>query len=182
MAYVQRFTDIPACPTGTTGLHAVSKLRSRNGPRYEIIAASQIARGIGASGIITKLCTRHVIVHRPGSPTSSDANIIENRAQGEHLCTITFHANQMLRTIAIAYRGTESFAAHAIATNPASPELKRMPNCKTVPLFSVEMGEMIISQSTYRTFIVLLFHFAGPGSGIIVPTRSTLSIHGLSKL
>ncbi|CAE6427411.1 unnamed protein product [Rhizoctonia solani] len=58
----------------------------------------------------------------------------------------------------------DTFAALALATDPASPELlKRMPDRKTAPLFSVDMGKMIIGQSIYQTFIVLLFHFAGPG-------------------
>ncbi|KAF8754101.1 Sarcoplasmic/endoplasmic reticulum calcium ATPase 3 [Rhizoctonia solani] len=58
----------------------------------------------------------------------------------------------------------DTFAALALATDPASPELlKRMPDRKTAPLFSVDMGKMIIGQSIYQTFIVLLFHFAGAG-------------------
>ncbi|KAG8731636.1 hypothetical protein FRC11_003138 [Ceratobasidium sp. 423] len=67
----------------------------------------------GASEIITKLCTRHVIVRRPGSPTSSDANTIETAEITEleenisH--TIIFYANQMLRTIAVAYHDIESW-------------------------------------------------------------------------
>ncbi|KDN36653.1 hypothetical protein RSAG8_10695, partial [Rhizoctonia solani AG-8 WAC10335] len=39
----------------------------------------------------------------------------------------------------------DTFAALALATDPASPEsLKRMPDRKTAPLFSVDMGKMII--------------------------------------
>ncbi|CAE6514845.1 unnamed protein product [Rhizoctonia solani] len=58
----------------------------------------------------------------------------------------------------------DTFAALALATDPASPELlNRMPDRKTAPLFSVDMGKMIIGQSIYQTFIVLLFHFAGNG-------------------
>lgn len=57
----------------------------------------------------------------------------------------------------------DTFAALALATDPASPELlKRLPDRKTAPLFSVDMGKMILGQSVYQTFIVLLFHFAGP--------------------
>jgi len=56
----------------------------------------------------------------------------------------------------------DTFAALALATDPASPELlNRMPDRKTAPLFSVDMGKMIIGQSIYQTFIVLLFHFGG---------------------
>ncbi|CAE7063986.1 unnamed protein product [Rhizoctonia solani] len=58
----------------------------------------------------------------------------------------------------------DTFAALALATDPATPELlKRMPDRKTAPLFSVDMGKMIIRQSIYQTFIVLLFHFGGAG-------------------
>ncbi|EUC67574.1 hydrolase of sodium-potassium ATPase alpha subunit, putative, partial [Rhizoctonia solani AG-3 Rhs1AP] len=68
----------------------------------------------GASEIITRLCTRHVIVHRPGSPTTSDDKVIETapitELEEENIsCTIIFYANQMLRTIAIAYRDFESW-------------------------------------------------------------------------
>ncbi|KAG9075178.1 hypothetical protein FS749_013176 [Ceratobasidium sp. UAMH 11750] len=56
----------------------------------------------------------------------------------------------------------DTFAALALATDPAAPELlNRMPDRKTAPLFSVDMGKMIIGQSIYQTFIILLFHFAG---------------------
>ncbi|KDN36654.1 hypothetical protein RSAG8_10696, partial [Rhizoctonia solani AG-8 WAC10335] len=58
----------------------------------------------------------------------------------------------------------DTFATLALATNPATPEsLKRMPDRKTTPLFSVDMGKMIIGQLIYQTFIILLFHFGGAG-------------------
>ncbi|KEP45257.1 calcium transporting P-type ATPase-like protein, partial [Rhizoctonia solani 123E] len=48
----------------------------------------------------------------------------------------------------------DTFAVLALATNPASPELlKHMPDRKTAPLFSVDMGKMIIGQGIYHTFI-----------------------------
>ncbi|KAF8606411.1 calcium-translocating P-type ATPase [Ceratobasidium sp. AG-I] len=56
----------------------------------------------------------------------------------------------------------DTFAALALATDPASPEmLNRLPDRKTAPLFSVDMGKMILGQSIYQTFIILLFHFGG---------------------
>ncbi|KAG8697569.1 hypothetical protein FRC08_006448 [Ceratobasidium sp. 394] len=55
----------------------------------------------------------------------------------------------------------DTFAALALATDPASPELlNRMPDHKTAPLYSVDMGKMIIGQSIYQTLIVLLTLFA----------------------
>lgn len=55
-----------------------------------------------------------------------------------------------------------TFAALALTMNPASPAmLNRMPDRKTAPLFSVDMGKIIIGQPIYQTFVVLLFHFGG---------------------
>ena len=56
----------------------------------------------------------------------------------------------------------DTFAALALATDPASPALlDRKPDKKTSPLFSVDMYKQIIGQSTYQTIISLVFHFAG---------------------
>ncbi|KAI0925597.1 hypothetical protein AcV5_008291 [Taiwanofungus camphoratus] len=56
----------------------------------------------------------------------------------------------------------DTFAALALATDPASPALlDRKPDRKTAPLFSVDMYKQIIGQSTYQIIIVLLFHFLG---------------------
>ncbi|CAE6426957.1 unnamed protein product [Rhizoctonia solani] len=58
----------------------------------------------------------------------------------------------------------DTFAALALATDPTSPQLpKCMPDCKTAPLFTVDMGEMVINQSIYQTLIVRLFHLGGSG-------------------
>lgn len=58
----------------------------------------------------------------------------------------------------------DTFAALALATDPATRKLlDRKPDRRTAPLFTVEMGKMIIGQALYQTFIVLLLHFAGPG-------------------
>ncbi|OCH93080.1 calcium ATPase, partial [Obba rivulosa] len=56
----------------------------------------------------------------------------------------------------------DTFAALALATDPASPALlDRKPDKKTAPLFSVDMYKQIIGQSIYQTTIILIFHFLG---------------------
>jgi Ca2+-transporting ATPase len=56
----------------------------------------------------------------------------------------------------------DTFATLALATDPATLELlKRRPDCKNALLFAIDMGQMIIGQSIYQTFIVLLFHLGG---------------------
>lgn len=56
----------------------------------------------------------------------------------------------------------DTFAALALATDPASEELlDRMPDKKTAPLFSVQMYKQILLQSTYQIAVTLIFHFLG---------------------
>ncbi|TFK49949.1 calcium-translocating P-type ATPase [Heliocybe sulcata] len=56
----------------------------------------------------------------------------------------------------------DTFAALALATDPASPALlNRKPESKTAPLFSVDMYKQIAAQSAYQTTITLIFHFLG---------------------
>ncbi|KAF8511511.1 calcium-translocating P-type ATPase [Gautieria morchelliformis] len=56
----------------------------------------------------------------------------------------------------------DTFAALALATDPASPVLlDRKPDEKSAPLFSVPMRKQILGQSMYQTAIILIFHFAG---------------------
>ncbi|KAK7690441.1 hypothetical protein QCA50_005539 [Cerrena zonata] len=56
----------------------------------------------------------------------------------------------------------DTFAALALATDPASPALlDRKPDKKTSPLFSVDMYKQIFGQSLYQTTITLVFHFLG---------------------
>jgi len=56
----------------------------------------------------------------------------------------------------------DTFAALALATDPATDKLlERKPDKKTAPLFSVEMYKMILMQSVYQIFVILLFHFKG---------------------
>ncbi|KAL5526157.1 PMC1 [Sanghuangporus baumii] len=56
----------------------------------------------------------------------------------------------------------DTFAALALATDPASPALlDRKPDKKMAPLFNVDMYKQIFGQSLYQTIIILVFHFAG---------------------
>jgi P-type Ca2+ transporter type 2C len=57
---------------------------------------------------------------------------------------------------------TNTFAALALATDPASPALlDQKPDRKTAPLFNVDMYKQISGQSLYQCIIILVFHFAG---------------------
>ena len=63
----------------------------------------------GASEILSKVCTRHVVVHRSASRDTKD---IETRVIGplekDNISrTIIFYANQALRTIALCYRDVD---------------------------------------------------------------------------
>ncbi|THG98741.1 hypothetical protein EW026_g3507 [Hermanssonia centrifuga] len=56
----------------------------------------------------------------------------------------------------------DTFAALALATDPASPALlDRKPEKKNGPLFTVDMYKQIFGQSAYQTTITLIFHFLG---------------------
>jgi P-type Ca2+ transporter type 2C len=56
----------------------------------------------------------------------------------------------------------DTFAALALATDPASPVLlNRKPDKKTDPLFTVDMIKQILGQATYQIFVILIFHFLG---------------------
>lgn len=55
-----------------------------------------------------------------------------------------------------------TFAALALATDPASPDsLKRKPDSKTADLISVDMWKMIVGQSIFQLIAVLVLNFAG---------------------
>ena len=55
-----------------------------------------------------------------------------------------------------------SFAALALATDPASPLLlNSKPDKKTDPLFTVDMIKQILGQAYYQIVIVIIFHFLG---------------------
>jgi Ca2+-transporting ATPase len=56
----------------------------------------------------------------------------------------------------------DTFAALALATDPASPALlDRKPDKQTAPLFTVDMYKQILLQSIYQITIIMLFHFLG---------------------
>ena len=56
----------------------------------------------------------------------------------------------------------DTFAALALATDPASPVLlNRKPDKKTDPLFTVDMLKQILGQSIYQIVVILIFHFLG---------------------
>lgn len=56
----------------------------------------------------------------------------------------------------------DTFAALALATDPASPALlDRKPDKQTAPLFTVDMYKQILIQSVYQITVILLFHFLG---------------------
>jgi len=56
----------------------------------------------------------------------------------------------------------DTFAALALATDPASPSLlDRKPDKLSAPLFSVNMYKQIFMQSTYQIAVTLIFHFLG---------------------
>ncbi|KAH7919721.1 Ca-transporting ATPase [Leucogyrophana mollusca] len=56
----------------------------------------------------------------------------------------------------------DTFAALALATDPASPVLlDRKPDKQSAPLFTVDMYKQILLQSTYQIIVTLIFHFLG---------------------
>ncbi|KAF5392317.1 hypothetical protein D9757_001407 [Collybiopsis confluens] len=67
----------------------------------------------GASEILSKKCTRHIVVGRPGQdkPTSEEieTHAIDELAADNISRTIIFYANQMLRTISVCYRDFEQW-------------------------------------------------------------------------
>ncbi|KAI9449865.1 Ca-transporting ATPase [Lactarius psammicola] len=55
----------------------------------------------------------------------------------------------------------DTFAALALATDPASPVLLNRKPDKTDPLFTVNMIKQILGQAVYHIIIILVFHFLG---------------------
>ena len=70
----------------------------------------------GASEILTKRCTQHVIVSKPGAahPDDIETKEIDELASDNISRTIIFYANQTLRTIAMCYRDFESWPPKGI--------------------------------------------------------------------
>ena len=68
----------------------------------------------GASEILTKKCTRHVVVSKTPNQSQHPDSEIETKAINDITKdnvsrTIIFYANQMLRTIALCYRDFEAW-------------------------------------------------------------------------
>lgn len=67
----------------------------------------------GASEILTKKCTRHVVVGKTVTGSGHDEEVeterIDELASDNITRTIIFYANQTLRTIALCYRDFESW-------------------------------------------------------------------------
>lgn len=71
----------------------------------------------------------------------------------------------------------DTFAALALATDPASPMLlDRKPDKADAPLFNVHMYKQIIGQSLYQTVVILVFHFAGNAIFGYVPDPNDQSV------
>ncbi|KIP10478.1 hypothetical protein PHLGIDRAFT_84980 [Phlebiopsis gigantea 11061_1 CR5-6] len=67
----------------------------------------------GASEILTRICTSHVVIGKPGAPLEDHGEIpttdIDEVSNDNIQRTIIFYANQSLRTIALCYRDFESW-------------------------------------------------------------------------
>ncbi|KAF8206554.1 hypothetical protein K438DRAFT_481244 [Mycena galopus ATCC 62051] len=68
----------------------------------------------GASEILSKKCTQHVVVHKEGvgagkSTDEIETAVIDELANDNITRTTIFYANQMLRTIALCYRDLDSW-------------------------------------------------------------------------
>ncbi|KAF5367569.1 hypothetical protein D9758_003794 [Tetrapyrgos nigripes] len=77
----------------------------------------------GAGEILSKRCTRHVVVGRPGE-SSQNGGEVETQEMDELAAdnisrTIIFYANQMLRTISLCYRDLESWPPAGAELNEA---------------------------------------------------------------
>ncbi|KAJ3873469.1 Ca-transporting ATPase [Lentinula edodes] len=77
----------------------------------------------GASEILSKKCTKHIVVGRPGQdrPAYEDDRIetreIDELAADNISRTIIFYANQMLRTISVCYRDFEQWPPAGMAVD-----------------------------------------------------------------
>jgi Ca2+-transporting ATPase len=83
----------------------------------------------GASEILSKKCTRHVIVskdasQRGGHNEEVETTEIDELASDNISRTIIFYANQTLRTIALCYRDFESWPPHGAETS-SEDEVRR---------------------------------------------------------
>jgi Ca2+-transporting ATPase len=84
----------------------------------------------GASEILSKMCTRHVVVGKDarehgGHDEEVETSLIDELASDNISRTIIFYANQTLRTIALCYRDFESWPPHGLETS-AEDEASRL--------------------------------------------------------
>src|SRR6202044_564774 len=84
----------------------------------------------GASEILSKMCTRHVVVGKDarehgGHDEEVETSLIYELASDNISRTIIFYANQTLRTIALCYRDFESWPPHGLETS-AEDEASRL--------------------------------------------------------
>ncbi|TFK60946.1 hypothetical protein BDN72DRAFT_937594 [Pluteus cervinus] len=80
----------------------------------------------GASEILSRKCTRHVVVHKNGDGAHGEdieTRPIDPLAEDNISRTIIFYANQMLRTIAICYRDLDSWPPCNARINDADENL-----------------------------------------------------------
>jgi Ca2+-transporting ATPase len=81
----------------------------------------------GASEILTKSCTRHVVVHKDGhiGVASDDIETAEiGELDGDNISrTIIFYANQTLRTLALCYRDFDSWPPKGVECNAEDDEV-----------------------------------------------------------
>ena len=66
----------------------------------------------GASEVLTKKCVKHVVVESLGhfvNKTEVETSPIDERKRESIFDTITFYANQTLRTIAVCYRDLDNW-------------------------------------------------------------------------
>ncbi|RDB25860.1 Calcium-transporting ATPase 2 [Hypsizygus marmoreus] len=92
-------------------------VKKKNGKGYRVYMK-------GASEILSRKCTRHVVVNQPGQADAEkekgEDEVIETKAIDELAKenisrTIIFYANQTLRTIALCYRDFESWPPAGMA-------------------------------------------------------------------
>lgn len=73
----------------------------------------------GASEILSKRCTKHIVVRQKGGSGSDDVEVhdIDDLARDNISRTIIFYANQTLRTIALCYRDFPSWPPPQVQAN-----------------------------------------------------------------
>lgn len=94
----------------------------------------------GASEILTKKCSRHVVVHQVGEQQSEDkveTQEIDALSKDNISRTIIFYANQSLRTIALCYRDLESWPPRQSSGFDAEDEVPYDDLCDDLTLIGI---------------------------------------------